>query len=176
MFDTHLAQQAEASAAEALIVDVDEGVFETLSSRKFTGTKIPLSAVHCRYQVAEQVFQQWSRFVDRLGNFFQFWNDFSDWRHDTTHQLTTYVTSELRRRTPNENIASWFLREGFDWGVAELKLRFDNVKLDAQTLDNEAVMEWVAAQGCVLDSDIRTVRSGLELLKSAATELSRIKS
>ena len=25
---------------------------------------------------------------------------------------------------------TWFLREGFDWGVAELKLRFENAKLE----------------------------------------------
>ena len=39
LFDTFLAQQAEASAADSLLDDVDAETFASLSSKKFTGTK-----------------------------------------------------------------------------------------------------------------------------------------
>ena len=86
-----------------------------------------MSAVRYRYQGLERSFEKWLRFVDCLGNFAQFSNDFFDWRHDSKHGITTYVSSESRRRAPGESVVTWFLREGFDWGVEELKLRFDNV-------------------------------------------------
>ena len=164
--DRFLAQQAEASAADSLLEDVDAETFASLSSRKFTGTKIPMSAVRYRYQGLERSFEQWSQFVDCLGNLAQFSNDFFDWHHDSIHGITSYVSSEARRRAPGESIATWFLTEGFDWGVAELKLRFDNVKLHAETLGNETVLDWLVVRGRTLDDDIGKVRSGLELLKT----------
>ena len=147
LFDKFLAQQAEASAADSLLEDVDAETFASLSSRKFTGTKIPMAAVRFRYQVLESEFEQWLRFVDCLGNFAQFSNDFFDWHHDSLHGITTYVSSESRRRAPDESIATWFLREGFDWGAEELKLRFDNVTLHAEALGNEAVLDWAILRG-----------------------------
>jgi len=165
-FDKFLAQQAEASAADSLLDDVDEETFASLSSKKFTGTKIPISAVLFRYQGLEASFEQCLQLVDCLGNFAQFSNDFFDWRHDSIYGITTYVSSESRRRAPSESVATWVLREGFDWGVAELKSRFDHVKLQAEALGNEAVLNWVIARGHALDADIGKARSGLELVKT----------
>ena len=116
LFDTFLAQQAEASAADSLLEDVDAETFASLSSRKFTGTKIPMSAVRCRYQGLESSFEQWLRFVDCLGNFAQFSNDFFDWHHDSMHGITTYVSSESRRRAPDESVATWFVTRGVRLG------------------------------------------------------------
>ena len=89
--------------------------------------------------------------------------------HDSIHGITTYISSESRRRAPGESITTWFLREGFDWGVAELQLRFDNVKLHAEALENEAVLDWLIARGRTLDDDIGKVHSGLDLLKTTGT-------
>jgi hypothetical protein len=166
LFDQFLAQQAEASTADSLLEDVDAETFASLSSKKFTGTKIPVSAVRYRYQCSEGALQQWLRFVDCLGNFAQFCNDFFDWRHDSMHGITTYISSESRRRAPVESVAEWFLREGFDWGVEELKLRFNNVKVIAEELGHEAVLDWLIARGGTLEADIDKVRSGVELLRS----------
>jgi hypothetical protein len=166
LFDTFLAQQAEASAADSLLEDVDAEAFASLSSKKFTGTKIPMSAVRYRYQGLERSFDQWSRFVDCLGSFAQFNNDFFDWHHDSMHGITTYVSSESRRRAASEeSIATWFVREGFDWGVNELKLRFENARLQAEALENEALLDWLISRGRTLDDDISKLRSGFNLLK-----------
>ena len=63
------------------------------------------------------------------------------------------------RRAPGESIATWFLREGFDWGVAELKLRFENVKLHAEALGNKALLDWLMSRGRTLDDDIGKAHS-----------------
>ncbi len=165
-FDGFWAQQAEASSADSLLDDVDEETFVLVSSKKFTATKIPVLAVHFRYQASDTSFEQWLRFVDCLGNFAQFSNDFFDWRRDSIHGITTYVSSESRRRAPGDSVAKWFLREGFDWGVAELKSRFDSVKQRCEALRNEAILDWVIARGCTLDDDIGKARSALELVKT----------
>ena len=122
LFDKFLAQQAEASSADSLLEDVDEETFASLSSRKFTGTKIPMSAVRYRYQGLESSFEQWLRFVDCLGDFAQFSNDFFDWRHDSTYGIATYVSSESRRRAPGESIATWFLTRGVRLGRRRVEI------------------------------------------------------
>jgi hypothetical protein len=166
LFDRFWAQQAEASAADGLLNDVDEKTFASLSSKKFTATKIPLAAVRSRYLVSKSEFDDWLQFVDYLGRFAQFSNDFFDWRHDSLQGITTYVSSEWKRRAPDDSIASWFLREGFDWGVDELKSRFETVKREAEVSGNKAVLDWVAARGRTLNDDIEEMRSGLELVKT----------
>lgn len=165
-FDTFLAGQAEASAADSLLQDVDGETFACLSSQKFTGTKIPMAAVRWRYPVLEGSFDRWMEFVDCLGNFAQFNNDFFDWRRDLLHGITTYVSSEAKRQAPDESLTSWFVREGFDWGAGELKLQFGHVILRAEALDNEGVLNWVIERGRTLEDDIGKVRSGLNLMKT----------
>ncbi len=165
-FDKVWAQQAEASSADSLLDDVDSDTFSLLSSKKFTAIKIPISAVHFRYRELGASFERWLRFVDCLGSFAQFSNDFFDWNHDSRYGITTYISSESRRRAPGENIAKWFLREGFDWGVAELKARFNNVRMEAEALGNDEVLTWTVTRGQTLDRDIVAARSGLELVKT----------
>ncbi len=165
LFDRFWAQQAEASVADRLLADVDENTFASLSSKKFTAAKIPIAAVRFRYPALAGAFEAWLRFVDCLASFAQFSNDFFDWRHDSTHGNVTYVTSEARRRAP-DSATAWFLREGFDWGVAELKSRFELVRLQAEALGNPAVLEWAIARGRALDGDIDKLRSGLELVRT----------
>jgi hypothetical protein len=165
-FDTFLAGQAEASTVDSLLQDVDGETFASLSSQKFTGTKIPMAAVRWRYPVLEGSFDRWLDFVDCLGNFTQFNNDFFDWRRDSLHGITTYVSSEAKRQAPDESLTSWFVREGFDWGAGELKLRFGHVILRAEGLDNEGILNWVIERGRTLEDAIGKVRSGLNLMKT----------
>jgi hypothetical protein len=166
LFGKFWALQAEASSADSLLNDVDDDTFSLLSSKKFTATKIPIAAVHFRYQNLEHPVERWFHFVDLLGIFAQFNNDFFDWNHDSLYGITTYISSEARRRAPGDSLAKWFLRDGFDWGVSALRAKFDNVKNEAELLGNEAVLNWVIARGHALDREIVEARSGLELVKT----------
>jgi hypothetical protein len=169
LFDRYWTQQAEASCADSLLDDVDEEIFTTLSSRKFTAAKIPLAAVKFRYGELESSFEQWLEFVDLIGNFTQFNNDFFDWDHDSQYGITTYVSSEWKRHARGDSLADWFLREGFEWGAAELKTRFKNAKHRAEALRNKEVLDWMIARGHILDRDIVEARSGLALVKMFGT-------
>jgi hypothetical protein len=165
LFDNFWARQAEASSADSLLNDVDDQKFSLLSSKKFTAAKIPIAAVRFRYDELKDSVEAWYHFVDLLGIFAQFSNDFFDWNHDSLYGITTFISSEARRRAPGDSLAKWFLREGFDWGVSALRSKFENVKREAEFLGNEAVVDWVIARGHVLDRDIVAARSGLELVK-----------
>jgi hypothetical protein len=164
-FDKFWAQQAESSAADALLNEVDDQAFSLLSSKKFTAAKIPIAAVHFRYHELENL-TEWFNFVDLVGIFAQFNNDFFDWNHDSIYGITTYISSEARRRAPGDSIAKWFLGEGFDWGASVLRSSLDKVKLEAERLENRAVLDWVTARCRSLESDILKARSDLELVKT----------
>jgi len=165
-FDKFWAEQAEASAADSFLSYIDYEMFSSLSSRKFTATKIPIAAVRFRYQELEASIERWFNFVDLVGIFAQFNNDFFDWSHDPRFGITTYISSEARRRAPDESLTTWFLREGFDWGAGVLRSSLDKVKNDAEVLGNGAVLDWVIARADALECDIVEARSDLDLVKT----------
>jgi hypothetical protein len=166
LFDRFWAQQAESSCADSLLKDVDESSFASLSSKKFTAAKIPVSAIHFRYRELGDSLDRWLRFVDCLGDFAQFNNDFFDWNHDSKHKITTYLSSESKRRAPGENVTTWFLKEGFDWGVAELKARFEVVRTESEALGTKEVLDWTIARGIIMDRNIAEARAALELVRT----------
>jgi hypothetical protein len=103
--------------------------------------------------------------VDRLGAFSQFLNDLFDWLHDHRAGITTYVQSEyLRRRYPGESITAWILREGFDWGVDQLRLWIGELGEMAGELGSEDAMQWVARRKHRLEDEINTGYRGLSVL------------
>jgi hypothetical protein len=163
-FDKFWAEQAEASAADSFLSDIDYETFSSLSSRKFTATKIPVAAVRFRYELDEKI-ERWFSFVDLVGIFAQFNNDFFDWSHDAQFGITTYISSEAKRRAPDDSLTTWFLREGFDWGAGALRWHLDNVKKEATGLGNGAVVDWVIARVDALERDIVKARSELDRVK-----------
>ena len=166
LFDVVCAQQAEASAADSFLTDIDASTFARLSARKFTGAKIPASAALYRYLGPEAAVEPWLDFIDRLGDFAQFSNDFFDWRRDAINGIVTYFSSEARRRAPDDDLTSWVLRDGFNWGAAELKARFQTVRTLAADLGNKEVLNWTETRGRRLDADIQKLGSGLELMRT----------
>lgn len=130
-FDRFWAKQAEASAADALLGEVDDEAYAEVSSKKFTATKIPVAAVHLRYGEAAVPLEQWLNLVDVLGAFAQFNNDFFDWKHDFIYGIETCISSEAKRQAPGQSLEHWFLSEGFAWGASALRRRFDSVKRSA---------------------------------------------
>jgi hypothetical protein len=166
LFDKLWAQQSESSSADSLCEDINIASFIAISSKKFTAAKIPIAAVCLRYEDLETSIESWFNFIDKLGSFTQFNNDFFDWNHDSIYGITTYVSSEARRRAPGDSLARWFLREGFDWGASVLRSGLDSVKQQAEHLGNRALLDWVIARGTALERDIANTRSALELVKT----------
>jgi len=51
-------------------------------------------------------------------------------------------------------------------------MRFENVKLHAEALGNEALRGWLIERGQTLEGDIGKLRSGLNLLKRLGSVIS----
>lgn len=164
--DRYWRAQAEASVVDALLDDVDEETFAQVSSRKFSATKVPVAAIGLRYGHLGDRLETWLGFVDLLGEFTQFNNDFFDWSHDQRYGITTFVSSEARRRRPESTVFKWFADEGFSWGADALRTRFRRLHDAAETLDNPSVIAWLKARGEALDSDIRRMRNDLDLVRT----------
>src|SRR5439155_2398363 len=102
--------QAERTVEDALARDITPAVFDRISARKFGAIKVPVAAVAFRYD-RPTLLEPWYAFVDALGAFVQFWNDFLDWQHDADHGIITLLQSESRRRRARrETHVDWFLR------------------------------------------------------------------
>jgi hypothetical protein len=84
---------ARCTAEDALVRDITEETFYAVSARKFGATRVPLAAVAFRNGFPK-LLETWYEFVDALGAFVQFMNDFLDWRHDAEHGINTFLQSE----------------------------------------------------------------------------------
>lgn len=161
-------EQAENNSVDAVVDDIDRSLFLGVSARKFGASKVPLAAAAFRYG-RDGRLPEWNAFVDRLGAFSQFLNDLFDWLHDSRGGITTYLQSEFRRRhNAGESIAAWILREGFDWGVDQLRLWIGELSEMAASLGSEGAIEWVAKRKARLEDEIETGYRGLGLLGSLA--------
>jgi hypothetical protein len=146
--------QANSTAADALAPDITEEIFYDVSARKFGATKVPLAAVAFRNGMTTLV-EAWYEFVDSLGAFVQFWNDFLDWRHDAEHGINTFLQSESRRRRlPEETHVAWFLRDGFAWGSNRLRIEMSKVAERGRRLENRDVTDWIVAREQLLDRQL----------------------
>ncbi len=139
---------------DARVRDITEEVFYGVSARKFGATKVPLAAVAFRAG-SRKLLETWYEFVDALGAFVQFMNDFLDWRHDAEHGINTFLQSESRRRRlPDETHVGWFLREGFTWGSDRLRIEMSKVGERGRRLENDDVTHWIAVREQVLEQQL----------------------
>ncbi|MEO8678881.1 MAG: hypothetical protein ABI665_07535 [Vicinamibacterales bacterium] len=146
--------QANATVEDALEPEITEDTFYQVSSRKFGASKVPLAAVAFRHGMPTHL-QAWYEFVDVLGAFVQFMNDFLDWRHDDEHEINTFLQSESRRRrAPGETHAEWFGREGCSWGTDRLRLEMRKVSELGRRLSNDDASRWIAVREEVLERQL----------------------
>lgn len=144
-------EHTESTVRDSLMKEIGESEFFAVSARKFTAAKVPLSAVAHRAGNIEAA-KPWHEFVDRLGVFIQFLNDFLDWRHDAEHGIETYLQSESRRRRhPGERHEDWFKREGVFWAIDFLRAEFANLKYASVHIDNQDLESWIVSRERMLE-------------------------
>ena len=147
-------EQAELTAEDALARDITQDVFDRVSARKFGAIKVPVAAVAFRYD-RPALRKPWYAFVDALGSFVQFWNDFLDWQHDANHGIVTLLQSESRRRRARrETHIEWFLREGFAWGSERLRIDMGRVVEQGTRLHNRGLTGWLAVREALLNQQL----------------------
>jgi hypothetical protein len=144
-------EHTESTVRDSLMKEIGESEFFAVSARKFTAAKVPLSAVAHRAGNIEAA-KPWHQFVDRLGVYIQFLNDFLDWRHDAEHGIETYLQSESRRRRhPGERHEDWFEREGVFWATDFLRAELANATESALSIECIEVDVWLSERQRALE-------------------------
>lgn len=162
-FRLGVAEQADSSAADAMISKVDEDWFLRVSSRKTSVSKIPVAAAALRLG-KESDIALWYQLIDKLGRLQQFSNDFFGCHHDLEHQIETLVLSTYyRERSGSQTLSEWLVEEGFSWGVDMLRHQLADLTPDAARLKSRAALAWLRARALSLEIDIQRALRRLHL-------------
>ena len=149
---------------DASLTDIDETQFRQVAAKKVCAGKIPLAAVCCRYERPELI-EPWAHFFDLLGCWHQMFNDLFDWHMDLERQNRTYFLSEAeRRKNPDEPIAVWVIREGFEWGIETLQTWMVELRAMAPQLQNPNLAAYLNQREVMLLEQKEEVAEGLRSL------------
>jgi hypothetical protein len=163
-FSTHWFSSAEAAMKDASLADIDETQFRQVAAKKVCAGKIPLAAVCCRHERPDLI-EPWSHFFDLLGCWHQMFNDLFDWHTDLERQNRTYFLSEAeRRKDPDEPIAAWVVREGFEWGIETLQTWMVELRAMAPQLQNPNLAAYLNQREIMLLKQKEEVAEGLRSL------------
>lgn len=159
-------EHTDATTKDGFTEVMDTETFMQVAARKFSATKVPAAATALRYSMTAMI-EPWCEFIDHLGAFAQMANDFFDWHHDDKFGIPTYLRSEWqRRRTDGESLASWYVREGFEWGRSLLTQWAVNLQREVIALNSPYAAEWLAERIDVLHTDIEKLAHGLRPIRA----------
>jgi hypothetical protein len=86
----------------------------------------------------------WYRFVDLFACWHQMMNDLFDWQKDLANDNNTFFLSEgRRRRAVDEDLASWVMREGFEWGSGLLHGWMQEMQTMAEELASSGLVAYL---------------------------------
>jgi hypothetical protein len=155
---------ADVTMHDAALSDIDLAQFEQIAAQKTCAAKIPLAAVCYRYN-SPQLIEAWANLVDGLGGWHQFLNDLFDWQRDDRRGGCTYFLSQAaRQRRPDESVAGWVIREGFEWGIGQLQGWMAALKKQAARLDSPPLLAYLETRDLMLHQQVKAVRPGLQNL------------
>lgn len=160
---------SETIVREAALTHVGLREFVQIAAQKTCGMRIPIAAV-CFHGRKPKLIRPWWAMCDALGRFAQMLDDVFDWHTDlAANRLTTYFLSEaaLRKRR-GESITAWIVREGFQWGVAEIHDLLTDVKAHGRTLRSPELVSYLTRQEALLRAEEQGVRAGLASLATLA--------
>ncbi len=157
----------ESVIQEAKIDAIDRDAFIRISAQKTCGAKIPLAAV-CYHHDQEHLIEPWSRFCDALGCYMQMMDDLFDWRTDMARgENRTYVLCEAaERKRSDEGITTWIAREGFDWGMDELRAWMHELRNLSVQLNSAEVTSYLDKREAILTELYAYVAPGLKTLST----------
>lgn len=114
-------ESCEVTAHDASLKDISLLEFRNITARKICAALVAVAAVASRYHRPD-VFETWAEFWYTFGCWTQMRNDLFDWQRDLDCGVETYLLSEAKRRKrPDEQIAAWLIREGYDWATERLR-------------------------------------------------------
>ncbi len=155
---------AEVTMRDASLVALNLAEFEQVAAHKVCAAKIPLAAVGYYHHRPDRL-EPWAALVDLLGCWHQFFNDLFDWQRDDRRQTATYFLSEAgRRRSADESVAGWVIREGFEWGLNQLQGWMSALKEQAAPLNSPPLLAYLQTREAMLHQRAAEVRPGLRSL------------
>jgi hypothetical protein len=165
-FDAIWIEYADRTVHDGMLGRIGETEFREIASKKFCAAKIPLVAVAHRSERLDAL-PLWSELVEALGRWHQMANDFFDWHHDREYGISTFVqTAADQMRASGESPASWFAREGFEWGVAELSKLRREVRAVASAVGCRQLDRYLAAREAAFRVELDTAAQGVQSLRS----------
>ena len=154
---------------DARLHELNLDQFNQVASQKICAIKIPLAAT-AHYFGHPEMILPWSEFVDSFGRWHQMQGDIFHWYEDLTNGVQTFfLSSGQQRKSADESITDWTLREGFRWGL-------DLIEEWMAVLQNEALS--LGSKDLSLYLSYRqkmTRKAGLQVLK-ALESASKIRS
>lgn len=159
---------AEAALADAELSSVTLEQFRVVSAQKLSPAKIPIAAVCLRHGRSDAL-PAWSGVAEALGEVAQLTDDVLDWREDLARGAATYFLTEAeRRRGAGESATAWILREGFDWGVAQLHDRYGALHRQAADLGSTGLARHLAVHEGRLADTAAALGPGFRALATLA--------
>ena len=142
-FRTVWFHSADVTIMDAKSTDHDQQQFFEIASKKISAIKIPLAAVAHHYEHPELI-EPWSRFVDSFGRWHQMHSDVFHWHEDLSQGVETFfLWSAHQRKSADESVIDWALREGFQWGLEILnQWMAENMTL-ARNLESSDLTEYL---------------------------------
>jgi hypothetical protein len=164
---------AEVTMLDGSMSDFDSTQFEKIAAQKLCAAKIPLAAVCYKYGRTD-VLPAWSCFLERYALWSQMLNDTFDWLKDSQHKAGTFFLSEARRRkSPDESLTEWVIREGFGWAMARLEALMYELRALANDLKNPSILEHLDTRAATLARKRDRVFEGLLSLAKLRDALGR---
>lgn len=158
----------EVAMQDAALTDIDEIRFKQIAAQKVSAAKIPLAAVCYRYDRPDLI-APWAQFVDLFGGWHQMHNDLFDWHRDEARQNYTYFLCEGRRQQkPDEPLAGWVARAGFQWAMDTLQQWLADSKQLAVELGSPALLAYLSGREELLLNQKEKVAAGLQSLARIA--------
>ncbi|MBC8235280.1 hypothetical protein H8E77_37520 [bacterium] len=161
-FKTVWFYSAEVTMKDANLLDINRAQFVQVTAQKTCAVKIPLAAVCYKYGLVDLI-TPWAEFVVLFGCCHQMWNDLFDWLRDLKRGTNTYFLSEAKRRKhPDEPVAEWVIREGFDWGMETLRTWMNELKALSRNLNSPDMLAYLDKRETMLLQKAEEFTVGLQ--------------
>ncbi len=165
-FHQILQRSAAVTAEEATFRNIDLPAFLNFSAAKSCGATIAMLAV-CYRRGRLDSFPAWVRFWEVFARWNQLRDDLFDWHRDLEGGIPSYLLSEgERRKTTEESVSNWFVREGFAWATGVLGEWTRDMKRESSQLNSPKLEQYVELRATDLD---RQIADTAARLKSLAT-------
>ena len=164
-------QSAEFATVDAQLTDISRKRFVEVAAKKTCGAKVPVAAV-CFKNDCPELIEQWTVFIDLLGCWHLMLDDVFDWSGDFERQTPSYFLSEAKRQKKiDESVPEWILREGFEWGVENVRDWIDASRSVAQELRSPDLMVYLDTRDSML---LRRKKAIADALGTAAKTMAKL--